>query len=67
MTAPDPKALVERLRGVHLAHCYQGDYEDGCKYGDDDCPAASDRLTAPVDGVAVERVARVIAHDAMSD
>jgi len=24
---------------VHLRHCYQGEYEDGCKYGEDDCPA----------------------------
>jgi hypothetical protein len=25
--------------GVHLRHCYQGEYEDGCKYSEDDCPA----------------------------
>jgi hypothetical protein len=25
--------------GVHLSHCYQGDYLDTCKYGEDDCPA----------------------------
>lgn len=25
--------------GVHLAHCYQGECEGVCKYGDDDCPA----------------------------
>jgi hypothetical protein len=25
--------------GVHIRHCYQGEYEDGCKYGEDDCPA----------------------------
>lgn len=24
--------------GVHLKYCYQGEYEDSCKYGDDDCP-----------------------------
>jgi hypothetical protein len=24
---------------VHLRHCYQGEYEDGCKYGEDSCPA----------------------------
>jgi len=24
---------------VHLIHCYQGEYEDTCKYGEDDCPA----------------------------
>jgi hypothetical protein len=25
---------------VHKNHCFQGDFEAGCKYGDDDCPAA---------------------------
>lgn len=25
--------------GVHLRHCYQGENEDNCKYGDEDCPA----------------------------
>jgi hypothetical protein len=25
--------------GVHIKHCYQGEYEDGCKYGEDNCPA----------------------------
>jgi hypothetical protein len=25
--------------GVHLRHCYQGEYKDGCKYGENDCPA----------------------------
>jgi hypothetical protein len=25
---------------IHLRHCFQGEYEDSCKYGDgDDCPA----------------------------
>jgi hypothetical protein len=24
---------------VHLKYCYQGEYEDSCKYGEDDCPA----------------------------
>ena len=24
--------------GVHATHCYQGEYETSCKYGDDDCP-----------------------------
>ncbi|MCX6127707.1 MAG: hypothetical protein NTX25_01425 [Proteobacteria bacterium] len=26
---------------VHLAHCYQGEYEDSCQYGDPDCHASS--------------------------
>lgn len=25
--------------GVHLSHCYMGEYPDSCKYGDDNCPA----------------------------
>jgi hypothetical protein len=36
------KSLEEHKQdysGVHLRHCYQGEYEDGCKYGEDDCPA----------------------------
>ena len=24
---------------VHFSHCYQGEYANTCKYGDDDCPA----------------------------
>lgn len=27
--------------GVHLSHCYQGEYHDSCKYGDEFCPARS--------------------------
>lgn len=33
-TLPKPDPI-----GVHLAHCYQGENEGMCKYGDDDCPA----------------------------
>lgn len=25
---------------VHMGHCFQGDYPDSCKYGEDDCPAS---------------------------
>jgi hypothetical protein len=35
-THEEPK---QNYIGVHLKHCYQGEYEDGCKYGDYDCPA----------------------------
>lgn len=24
---------------IHLVHCYEGEYEGVCKYGEDDCPA----------------------------
>lgn len=33
---------------THKAHCFQGDYLNTCKYGDDDCPAALTR-PAPAD------------------
>jgi hypothetical protein len=39
--------------GVHMSHCFQGEYEGSCKYGDDDCPAGVgyvDPLTMPVLG-----------------
>lgn len=44
MTTPkqskDEISESERDKRVHLAHCYQGeDYRDGCKYGEEDCPA----------------------------
>ena len=29
---------------AHITHCYQGEYEGSCKYGDEDCPA---RFVAP--------------------
>jgi hypothetical protein len=31
---------AEPQHRVHLEHCYQGEFEQSCKYGDDDCPAA---------------------------
>jgi hypothetical protein len=34
--------------GVHLRHCYQGEYEDGCKYGEDDCPAKPKEEPKPI-------------------
>ncbi len=30
--------MASRERGVHRAHCNQGDYLGSCKYGDGDCP-----------------------------
>ena len=32
-----------KFEGVHLRHCYQGEYEDSCKYGEEDCPAKKER------------------------
>ncbi|AXQ70022.1 hypothetical protein HOU03_gp246 [Caulobacter phage CcrSC] len=29
---------------AHITHCFQGEYEGSCKYGDEDCPA---RFVAP--------------------
>jgi hypothetical protein len=31
--------MDERDSRIHLSHCNQGDYEDSCKYGEEDCPA----------------------------
>ncbi len=31
--------MNSRERGTHMSHCYQGEYEGSCKYGDRDCPA----------------------------
>jgi hypothetical protein len=33
------KEISYNTNGVHLKHCFQGEYIDGCKYGDDNCPA----------------------------
>lgn len=33
------KKMDDKRIGVHLSHCYQGENENNCKYGDDDCPA----------------------------
>lgn len=45
--------------GVHLRHCYQGEYEDGCKYGEYDCPAKP--LQEPKQENTLEEVAERIA------
>jgi hypothetical protein len=29
----------EKEKAVHFSHCYQGEQEDSCKYGDENCPA----------------------------
>jgi hypothetical protein len=31
---------------VHRGHCYQGEYEDSCKYGEVECPA---KPVAPIE------------------
>jgi hypothetical protein len=49
MTTPDTPTRIQEVRmavthiPVHLAHCYQGENEGVCKYGDgDQCPAKPD-------------------------
>lgn len=46
--------------GAHLSHCYQGEWEDSCKYGDEDCPAKPemDKHTFTVSITSVETVKR---------
>ena len=41
--SPDCPKCRQEMRdktiGVHLSHCYQGESENNCEFGDDDCPA----------------------------
>ena len=40
------KMKIKNLhQDVHLKHCYQGEYEDSCKYGENDCPAKFNKST----------------------
>ena len=39
METKERKAMEDKMAGVHLSHCYQGENPDNCKYGDNDCPA----------------------------
>ena len=43
--APDPDM---KFTGAHMSHCYQGENDGGCKYGDSDCPA---KPKAPADAM----------------
>lgn len=38
---------------THLTHCYQGEYEDSCKYGDSDCPAFNENTNDMDDNVVL--------------
>ncbi len=31
--------MKTKEKAQHMAHCYQGEYEATCKYGDENCPA----------------------------
>ena len=31
--------MDDREKRVHYSHCFQGEYEDTCKYGETNCPA----------------------------
>jgi len=38
--------MEENEKKVHLRHCYQGEYDTSCKYGDDEnCPAKKNKKT----------------------
>lgn len=37
---PPDSVNIQDNPGVHLSHCYQGEYRGFCKYGEEDCPAA---------------------------
>lgn len=40
---------------VHLNHCYTGEYEGSCKYGDEKCPAKTDTNTVETLKEAAQR------------
>ena len=33
------RAMEDKVAGVHLSHCYQGEFQHSCKFGDVFCPA----------------------------
>ena len=36
----EPIEEDDNKKGTHLSHCFQGEYKDSCKYGEDEtCPA----------------------------
>jgi len=39
LEAKQQQELFKGDAAVHKAHCYQGEYEDSCKYGENNCPA----------------------------
>jgi len=52
-TQVPPPPIPRGDTGVHLTHCYQGEYAHSCKYGETNCPAKSQEkklLTYEVQG-----------------
>jgi hypothetical protein len=62
--------MDERNTKIHLNHCNQGDYEDSCKYGDEDCPAifhTTTRYYQTTDDVGTDVKLREYAIRAIND
>lgn len=61
--------------GVHFSHCFQGEYEDTCKYCDPSCPATPkvekpiqfDRKKFNVSAKDAKRVVDALEFDASCD
>jgi len=41
LAAVDYREREDKEYHIHKTHCFQGEYEGSCKYGDNDCPASS--------------------------
>lgn len=50
LTMPLPE---DKLNGVHMRHCNQGDYLGSCKYGDLNCPALLNNVLKLKEGTVV--------------
>lgn len=53
--------------GVHFRHCYQGEYEDGCKYGEHDCPAKPKEEQLPTTWFKTEQIETWIGESITAD
>ena len=56
--ATEPSGERARRKAAHESHCYQGEYEDTCKYGDTDCPAQRNSEPKP-SGERAELIAQL--------
>lgn len=55
--------LIETI--THINHCYQGEYEDSCKYGVENCPARPkyEFVKCPINSVGEKTAGGYIKND----
>lgn len=58
------KSVKPDMRAIHMAHCFQDEYEGSCKYGDADCPAAK---SAAMDALIADSADMIDAPDYLDD